>query len=359
CSLNKKNHVMNLVTNKERIFWIDYAKGIAITLMIFGHIPIAEEVWNNYVYSFHMPVFFFLSGIFANNIKMNFREFILKNTYQLLIPYAILYIITIPVGLFTISIHPELFGYPTLIDKLWKPLIGLLSGEYLNHTSISLFTNGALWFLIALFWVRLFAYLMRKLKKWIQLLVSLCVSCLVVWVTRECFSVNLFWSIDSAFFALPFYIVGNIFVNSVFWEKISSWSTLTKLIISFLLFFVLWYSSLYNGPISVCGVKSGQCIILAYMNGCCGSVALSLLCLGLPSKLNLANTGKMSMLILAFHGAILYLIRFVALKTIGVPLDDYNVWIAILLSILVVCLLTPISLFIAKHFPILVGKAKK
>lgn len=47
----------------KRLNWIDWAKSIAIALVVFGHIP--EErgsYFINYVTQFHMPLFFFISG---------------------------------------------------------------------------------------------------------------------------------------------------------------------------------------------------------------------------------------------------------------------------------------------------------
>lgn len=50
----------------NRIVWIDNAKGIGILCVLFGHLALNEG--NNlhlftWIYSFHMPLFFFLSGL--------------------------------------------------------------------------------------------------------------------------------------------------------------------------------------------------------------------------------------------------------------------------------------------------------
>ncbi|MDB4201501.1 hypothetical protein N9763_00715 [Polaribacter sp.] len=42
--------------NTQRIDWIDQAKGFGIILVVYGHnFPSIED----YIYSFHMPLFFF------------------------------------------------------------------------------------------------------------------------------------------------------------------------------------------------------------------------------------------------------------------------------------------------------------
>ena len=56
--------------NKKRIEYIDYARGIAMLLVILGHcFQSVEYTLNHFILSFHMPLFFFLSGIFAKSAK--------------------------------------------------------------------------------------------------------------------------------------------------------------------------------------------------------------------------------------------------------------------------------------------------
>ena len=47
---------------KQRIGWIDVTKGIAILLVILGHSLVGLKI-NDYIFAFHMPVFFITSGI--------------------------------------------------------------------------------------------------------------------------------------------------------------------------------------------------------------------------------------------------------------------------------------------------------
>ena len=48
--------------NKKRILWIDYAKAFAMFFVVIGHVNSGNYL-TNWIYSFHMPLFFFLSGI--------------------------------------------------------------------------------------------------------------------------------------------------------------------------------------------------------------------------------------------------------------------------------------------------------
>ena len=74
----------------KRIEWIDVAKGLGILSVILTHCYIPETLLKHYLYSFHMPLFFILSGYFHKvDIQMN----IIKKRFRtLIIPYVFFYI---------------------------------------------------------------------------------------------------------------------------------------------------------------------------------------------------------------------------------------------------------------------------
>lgn len=55
--------------NTKRLDYIDYTKGFGILLVILGHIYDTSNPIKIWLYSFHMPLFFIISGFFAKNIK--------------------------------------------------------------------------------------------------------------------------------------------------------------------------------------------------------------------------------------------------------------------------------------------------
>lgn len=56
----------------SRINHIDTARGIAILLVVLGHcFHSAEAPFNRFILSFHMPLFFYLSGVFAKSMSKN------------------------------------------------------------------------------------------------------------------------------------------------------------------------------------------------------------------------------------------------------------------------------------------------
>lgn len=76
---------------KKRINWIDAARGIAILFVVLGHcIGSLEDSMNRVILAFHMPLFFFLSGLCAKYKKDNKIKQICNKAKVLLIPQIIL-----------------------------------------------------------------------------------------------------------------------------------------------------------------------------------------------------------------------------------------------------------------------------
>lgn len=49
----------------QRYYWLDWAKVIGLYLMVLGHTGGGLFFWGKWLYSFHMPLFFIISGILA------------------------------------------------------------------------------------------------------------------------------------------------------------------------------------------------------------------------------------------------------------------------------------------------------
>lgn len=63
----------NILINKNRIEWVDIAKGIGIFLMVMGHTGI-PKIGIQWIYSFHMPLFFLLVVFCFNQINIRYTN---------------------------------------------------------------------------------------------------------------------------------------------------------------------------------------------------------------------------------------------------------------------------------------------
>lgn len=52
---------------RERILYVDIAKFVGITLMVIGHSGLTGYL-ENWIYAFHMPFFFLISGMFMKDV---------------------------------------------------------------------------------------------------------------------------------------------------------------------------------------------------------------------------------------------------------------------------------------------------
>src|SRR5215207_4345054 len=90
------------VLQKKRLEWVDYLRGIAIVLVVYRHallgiersqvaVPQFLNEANMIFYSFRMPLFFLLSGIFISRslAKRSFRQLAGIKFEKLLYPYLI------------------------------------------------------------------------------------------------------------------------------------------------------------------------------------------------------------------------------------------------------------------------------
>jgi len=133
----------------KRIEYLDIAKGIGILLVVLGHndFEVISLFVQRLIYSFHMPLFFFLSGYFINT-AVPFFDFFKKRFNALIKPY----LFTIFLIYFT-SVSFEKMGFNMAITRTVKSLYG--SGHYLDWVQ--------LWFLPHLFVVSLYAFLFLTL----------------------------------------------------------------------------------------------------------------------------------------------------------------------------------------------------
>ena len=81
------------ITEGNRFLWLDVAKGITILLMILGHTSIPQYI-SNFIFAFHMPLFFFASGWCTNWRRYSFIPFIKRKFKSLFMPFF-LYSITV------------------------------------------------------------------------------------------------------------------------------------------------------------------------------------------------------------------------------------------------------------------------
>ena len=142
----------------DRLVWIDYAKGIGIFLVVLGHVIrglqnssiLEKSGWSSFldhwIYSFHMPLFFFLSGIFVlKSLQRPFTKYILDKCYTLIYPYLIWSLLQSSIHINMSKYTNHIIGVGDIISIFYKPIM-----QY--------------WFLYVLFVIFLIFGILYKLK---------------------------------------------------------------------------------------------------------------------------------------------------------------------------------------------------
>ncbi len=143
--------------NSNRVEWIDKTKGMAILLVVLGHISDTKGCLQNWIYSFHMPLFFVVSGYLysaneSRNTSVGVVKYIKKKAVALIYPYFTYALIGIVYQLLR-------FRYDEVKDAIFK--------------TITLQGYSTLWFLPTLFFAELLFHICMRLHKKGVLLFSL------------------------------------------------------------------------------------------------------------------------------------------------------------------------------------------
>lgn len=143
---------------KKRIAWIDVAKGLAILLVIAGHSLGYNSLICKIIYSFHMPLFFILSGYNlkpAENLS-DLSQRTKKDFKRLVVPTVIILAIT--------GILNVLLGYSNPMKELGDFACKIF---WANGSSVmdGMPAMGLPWFLISLFFAKLILRLLSILLK--------------------------------------------------------------------------------------------------------------------------------------------------------------------------------------------------
>ena len=150
---------MQKINNRMRS--IDIAKGIAMICIILGHL--GNSGINRVVFTFHVPIFFFITGFFVSS-KRSTGEFCKNKARTLLVPYFITCAVMVTIGVIKGASEGDVTG--SLIKWVYASIYaaGDSYREPFNIPGI-----GAIWFLWASFWGCIFLRISLNMKAGIRI----------------------------------------------------------------------------------------------------------------------------------------------------------------------------------------------
>lgn len=224
----------NAVAENTRKNWIDAAKGYGMILVILGHITEYSPV-GMIIYSFHMPLFFFMSG-YLFSTKRSFGEFARNKTRRLILPY---FVYAIPLILWDVFAAKgrNYWQYAPVLEGTKLLSLDSYGGTYdwsavESQETISIFLRDILgmiiqkrmwthWFLACLIFLEiLFFFLIRYInREWIRgIAVIVLATAGVVFYSQG--GKPLIWNIDACFVAAAFFYVGYLIRKNDLAEKV-------------------------------------------------------------------------------------------------------------------------------------------
>lgn len=334
---------------KERINWIDLARGVAILFVVFGHTLSGGNV-QTYVYSFHIPLFFLISGMVYHDDKLSFKEFSIKKARQLLIPYLFFGIVSVILYSIFGSFVANILGRGGKHFNIFLNFASLLYG---NAKMGYYKFNNPLWFLPCLFCTNILFYLLKKILKKNHYIIGV-ISIIASIVIEKVGNIALPFSLENALIMLLFFELGYLLFNNR--KKLRLMFSVKGVNYFCAILFIITGAtfSAVNGRVRY-SVGMYTNLLLFYLASIMGIMGYLLISYTINKNKILEYIGKSSLAILVLHKFPILFFQSVLPITRNY-LKDNNVFVAILVAFISVCFSLVVGEFIKKRWPILLGK---
>lgn len=258
---------MNTIKEKNIKFLI--LQSIGIILVVLGHgknggLTLFTDWFTPY--SFHIPLFIFISGYFyKNENSLNYKEFLIKKVKRLLIPYFIWNIVY--------GVIITMLKYYNIVDFGETISINSLFIEPLKNGH-QFRLNLASWFVITLFIIEIVYTLFRKLNvlknEYVIMILLIIIGCLGVIMSNEGYNNDWYLPLVRVMFLIPFFHIGYIYKSKI--EKKDTLNNFTYFTIIFLIQYLLiiTYSNNLQFVVAWCDGFNKNNILLPYITSLTG-----------------------------------------------------------------------------------------
>lgn len=226
--------------NNQRIEWIDTLKFIGMFYIYIGHLGAASGKLYPFVFSFHVPLFFFMSGLLYKKREglLGLANKIRNSFVKIIIPYIVFSLI----GVFIYAIK---WNLPT--ERINEMLLNAAFGIR-NQVPIT-----SLWFLPCLFLVVIYYSILDYLVKnrLVIFILSFALYCMTPWWWDG--KPSIFLNIDSAAHYLSYFAIGVLLSKKVTIDWTAAYESKYKIVVSSVIIFSFLYFaySFQNGTFSL------------------------------------------------------------------------------------------------------------
>ena len=266
-------------SQETRCNWLDIAKGMTIMLMVIGHSSI-PHYFSNFIWAFHMPLFFIAAGWTTNWEKRTFFEYCIHRIKTLMLPFVSYSIIVCLV----LSHHSSWKGVGYVLSHGWE--------------------GYPLWFIPVLFVASVISRAVYEVKS-TYFRLMLIISLAMVGVELDINNIYLPWALSTVPYA-SFLVAGGGYIKHIVNPEKSNkiWLLLCFLItLGISLFYRLdmaWNNITPVLPLTI-GAISGTIMVFMLSSFIENKFKM-------PSKI-LSSVGKETYIVVAFASAIIMMIN--------------------------------------------------
>lgn len=262
---------------KERILWLDVLKALGIIFVVIGHIY-RNDIAVNWIYSFHMPLFFFAGGWVYR--KKRIAIDLAGRTKKIIIPYFSFGSIILIYWYFIER------AYRDTSQTLGEAALGLLLGEY-----ELLEFHSHLWFLPCFFVTAvLYNILVNIGGEKTAYIASAAMAVVHIFVPVPVLP----WGIDRVFGYIVYYALGHLFSEIKADKFITQRHIAVRLTAAIIL-------TCGNFALAYYGMTDGAAWFVTAFVGIAGLLVLSILFEHIKA---LQYIGQISLVVLCIHGPI-------------------------------------------------------
>lgn len=360
-------------TSSKRIGWIDNAKALGILAVFYGHIVEKISLANSseaflqfkFIYSFHIPLFFILSGFFAKQYETSFKSYIKSKFVLRIVPVIFFTIIILPFHLINeIMIHKN-FDLNTFILKL----LSLLRGYPVF--------NFVTWFLVCLFTVEVINFFVypciqgNRKKLIVTIAIFYVVGWLVTWNRRYVFQVlqiGGFWFLYEALIAYSFYLFGNLIAAiDIIIKNNKPYLNITFVLISSIILFLTFdlNTGFFRGcpqkVVLMAGGLYGNPLLFP-LTAIAGSIFVIFLSKLIPANNKMVTfIGRNTLILMGLNGIFYHFIneKLLILSSSYISNNSFHIFILCsLLSVMSIALCVPVVLLLNKYLSQLTGSPR-
>lgn len=328
----------------------DHAKAIGIVLVVWGHTPGVPGEWRTLIYSFHMPLFFFISGYLLKTDKLDrgLPGQVRAAAHTLLTPYVFFFAVSLAYWLATRNIGTRAGKFSEV--GVPDAVLGLFSG-----LSSDLFVNGALWFFPCMFLAQVVYRAAWKLR---PSALGLCLASGAIAIgllaSTWPWQARLPWGLDIVWVALVFFAAGQLVrVHPVAARCKALQQQGRRPLLALALLLPIWVAiSLWQGPVDLALAHFGPSFLAYFLAAFCGIAIVWVLASRLPMTAATQWLARNTLLIFPLHALFINFGSGLVKLAGGVP---YGPLASVLFTVWAILCTVPAAMLLRRYCGFMLG----